>query len=126
MERILLEGLDDDQIRQFMHVLDVMQTNLVKTGLIGDESRYPSLEIQEQDASKSQVPQESQVPQKTCDDYASNNRDARDEYVLSLIHIYCTIVDSEANRIVEPGEFEVLIGHSSRREHLKRTTFTVA
>ena len=37
----------------------------------------------------------------------------------------CTIVDSEANRIVEPGEFEVLIGHSSRREHLKRTTFTV-
>ena len=38
----------------------------------------------------------------------------------------CAIVDSEANRIVEPGEFEVLIGHSSRREHLKRTTFTVA
>ena len=38
----------------------------------------------------------------------------------------CTIVDSEANRIVEPGEFEVRIGHSSRREHLKRTTFTVA
>lgn len=38
----------------------------------------------------------------------------------------CTIVDSEANRIVEPGEFEVLIGHSSRREDLKRTTFTVA
>ena len=38
----------------------------------------------------------------------------------------CTIVDSEANRIVEPGEFEVLIGHSSRREGLKRTTFTVA
>lgn len=38
----------------------------------------------------------------------------------------CTIVDSEANRIVEPGEFEVLIGHSIRREHLKRTTFTVA
>ena len=38
----------------------------------------------------------------------------------------CTIVDSEANRIVEPGEFEVLIGHSSRREDLKRTTLTVA
>ncbi|MCB4866703.1 glycoside hydrolase family 3 C-terminal domain-containing protein [Bifidobacterium pseudocatenulatum] len=38
----------------------------------------------------------------------------------------CTIVDSEANRIVEPGEFEVLIGHSSRREDLRRTTFTVA
>lgn len=87
MERILLEGLEDDQIRQFMHVLDVMQTNLVKTGLIGDESRYPSLEIQEQDASKSQVPQESQVPQKTCDDYASNNRDARDEYVSHVLRI---------------------------------------
>ena len=81
MERILLEGLEDDQIRQFMHVLDVMQTNLVKTGLIGDESRYPSLEIQEQDASKSQV------PQKTCDDYASNNRDARDEYVSHVLRI---------------------------------------
>lgn len=38
----------------------------------------------------------------------------------------CTIVDSDANRIVEPGEFEVLIGHSSRRKDLKRTTFTVA
>lgn len=38
----------------------------------------------------------------------------------------CTIVDSEANRIVEPGEFEVLIGHSSRREDLKCATFTVA
>ena len=38
----------------------------------------------------------------------------------------CTIVDPDANRIVEPGEFELLIGPSSRREDLKRTTFTVA
>ena len=38
----------------------------------------------------------------------------------------CTIVDPDANRVVEPGEFELLIGHSSRREDLKRTTFTVA
>ena len=38
----------------------------------------------------------------------------------------CTIVDPDANRIVETGEFEVLIGHSSRRKDLKRTTFTVA
>ncbi len=38
----------------------------------------------------------------------------------------CTIVDPDANRIVEPGEFELLIGHSSCREDLKRTTFTVA
>lgn len=37
----------------------------------------------------------------------------------------CTIVDPNANRIVEPGEFELLIGHSSRREDLKRTVFTV-
>lgn len=38
----------------------------------------------------------------------------------------CTIVDPDANRIVEPGEFELLVGHSSRREDLKRTVFTVA
>lgn len=38
----------------------------------------------------------------------------------------CTIVDPDARRIVEPGEFELLIGHSSRRADLKRTTFTVA
>ena len=34
-----------DEIREFMHVLDVMQTNLVSTGLIGDESRYSSLAL---------------------------------------------------------------------------------
>ena len=38
----------------------------------------------------------------------------------------CTIVDPDANRIVEPGEFELLIGHSSRREDLKRAIFAVA
>lgn len=38
----------------------------------------------------------------------------------------CTIVDPDASRIVEPGEFELLVGHSSRREDLKRTVFTVA
>lgn len=38
----------------------------------------------------------------------------------------CTIVNPDANRIVEPGEFELLVGHSSRREDLKRTVFTVA
>lgn len=37
----------------------------------------------------------------------------------------CTIVDPDARRIVEPGEFELLIGHSSRREDLKCATFTV-
>ena len=38
----------------------------------------------------------------------------------------CTIVDPDAKRIVEPGEFELLIGHSSRREDLQSVTFTVA
>lgn len=38
----------------------------------------------------------------------------------------CTIVDDRARRIVEPGEFELLIGHSSRRKDLRRATFTVA
>lgn len=37
----------------------------------------------------------------------------------------CSIVDAEVNRIVEPGEFELLIGHSSRRADLKRATFIV-
>ncbi|WEV58639.1 glycoside hydrolase family 3 C-terminal domain-containing protein [Bifidobacterium sp. ESL0728] len=37
----------------------------------------------------------------------------------------CSIVDADANRIVEPGEFELLVGHSSRRRDLKRVTFTV-
>lgn len=37
----------------------------------------------------------------------------------------CSIVDAEVHRIVEPGEFELLIGHSSRRADLKRATFIV-
>lgn len=37
----------------------------------------------------------------------------------------CTIVDPNAERIVEPGEFELLLGHSSRRGDLKRGTFVV-
>lgn len=37
----------------------------------------------------------------------------------------CSIVDAEVHRIVEPGEFELLIGHSSRRADLKRATFVV-
>ena len=90
MERILLEGLDDDQIRQFMHMLDVMQTNLVKTGLIGDESRYSSLEIQEQDFGESQVsqkPQVSQESQESCDGRNPHNRDSHDEYVSRILRM---------------------------------------
>ncbi|WP_235143664.1 MarR family winged helix-turn-helix transcriptional regulator [Bifidobacterium moukalabense] len=45
MEGILLQGLSDDDIRRFMQVLDMMQSNLVETGRIGDESRYSSLAI---------------------------------------------------------------------------------
>lgn len=37
----------------------------------------------------------------------------------------CTIVKGDAERIVEPGEFEILIGHSSRYDDLHTTTFTV-
>ncbi|MFR0603889.1 glycoside hydrolase family 3 N-terminal domain-containing protein [Bifidobacterium pseudolongum subsp. globosum] len=37
----------------------------------------------------------------------------------------CTIVNGDAERIVEPGEFEIFIGHSSRYDDLHTTTFTV-
>lgn len=37
----------------------------------------------------------------------------------------CTIVDAPGDRVVEPGEFEVLIGHSSRTEDLLAASFTV-
>ncbi|WP_236028203.1 MarR family winged helix-turn-helix transcriptional regulator [Bifidobacterium pongonis] len=45
MESVLLQGLDDDDIRRFMHVLDVMQTNLLASGKIGDSRQYPSLDL---------------------------------------------------------------------------------
>ena len=47
MEDKLLERLSDAEIRQLMHTLDVMQTNLVSTGAIGDERRYSRLDIDE-------------------------------------------------------------------------------
>ena len=47
MEKLLLQGLSDDDIRGFMHTLDVMQTNLVRTGTLGDERRYSSLALHE-------------------------------------------------------------------------------
>ncbi|WP_420807017.1 glycoside hydrolase family 3 N-terminal domain-containing protein [Bifidobacterium tissieri] len=37
----------------------------------------------------------------------------------------CSIVGSDARRFVEPGEFELLIGHSSRRDDLNSATFEV-
>jgi beta-glucosidase len=38
----------------------------------------------------------------------------------------CTLVDAAGKRIVEPGEFELLVGPSSRDEVLQSATFTVA
>ena len=37
----------------------------------------------------------------------------------------CTIVTADARRTVEPGAFELLVGHSSRREDLLVGTFTI-
>ena len=37
----------------------------------------------------------------------------------------CTIVNGDAERIVEPGEFEILIGHSSRYSDLRTTILNV-
>lgn len=42
MEKALPRGLGDDEIRGFMRTLDVIQTNLIRTGAIGDEHRYSS------------------------------------------------------------------------------------
>ena len=41
-----------------MHVLDVMQSNLVETGMIGDEKRYSSLAICDVRADESQAENE--------------------------------------------------------------------
>jgi beta-glucosidase len=37
----------------------------------------------------------------------------------------CTIVDAAGRRVVEPGEFELLVGSSSRDSDLQRARFTV-
>ncbi|OZV80508.1 beta-glucosidase [Micromonospora echinospora] len=37
----------------------------------------------------------------------------------------CTLVDAHGARVVEPGAFDLLVGASSRDEHLLRATFTV-
>jgi len=38
----------------------------------------------------------------------------------------CTLVDAEGDRVVEPGEFALLVGPSSRDEDLLRARFTVS
>ena len=38
----------------------------------------------------------------------------------------CTIVDAQGNRVVEAGEFELLVGPSSRDEALLSASFTVS
>ena len=37
----------------------------------------------------------------------------------------CTIVDAAGRRVVEPGDFELLVGGSSRDVDLQRARFTV-
>ena len=38
----------------------------------------------------------------------------------------CTLVDAHGRRVVEPGEFELRVGPSSREDALLRASFTVA
>lgn len=38
----------------------------------------------------------------------------------------CTIVDAAGNRIVEAGEFDLLVGPSSRTDHLEAVRFTIS
>lgn len=38
----------------------------------------------------------------------------------------CTIVNARGERVVEPGDFELLVGPSSRDEALRSVAFTVA
>ena len=47
MERVLLGGLSEEEVRCFMRTLDVMRTNLVATGKMGDGKGYPRLDISE-------------------------------------------------------------------------------
>ncbi|MDF2807159.1 MAG: beta-glucosidase, partial [Cellulosimicrobium sp.] len=37
----------------------------------------------------------------------------------------CTLVDAQGRRVVEPGEFELRVGPSSREDALLRAPFTV-
>ena len=37
----------------------------------------------------------------------------------------CSIVDAAGRRVVEPGEFVLLVGPSSKSEDLRRAEFTV-
>ena len=47
MERVLLGDLSEEEVRRFMHTLEVMRTNLVATGTMGDGRGYPRLDISE-------------------------------------------------------------------------------
>lgn len=49
---------------------------------------------------------------------------SRVELVLPVAQ--CTIVDAGGHRVVEPGDFEVLVGHSSRETDLLVAPFTIA
>jgi beta-glucosidase len=47
------------------------------------------------------------------------------EVLIDLPVAACTLVDAEGERVVEAGEFELLVGPSSRDESLLRAGFTV-
>jgi beta-glucosidase len=38
----------------------------------------------------------------------------------------CSLVDAEGRRIVEPGAFDLFVGHSSRTADLLRARFTLS
>jgi beta-glucosidase len=44
---------------------------------------------------------------------------------LELAASACTIVDADGKRVVEPGEFDLLVGSSSRDRDLLRSRFTI-
>lgn len=44
---------------------------------------------------------------------------------LELPAAVCTIVDRFEQRVVEPGDFELLVGHSSRGAHLRKAGFRI-
>jgi beta-glucosidase len=38
----------------------------------------------------------------------------------------CSLVTADGRRVVEPGEFDLLVGHSSRERDLLRATFRIS
>ena len=60
-----------------MHVLDVMQTNLVSTGLIGDESRYFRLALCE--AESRNAPEIGDANETNCTENTQEDETGKEE-----------------------------------------------